>query len=345
MTKIFCGETFPNTRLRRNRQNQAIRNLFTYHQIDAQNLIYPVFICEGQNEVQKIDNLPGIFRYSIDLAAQRVKEARKLGICSFMLFPATPQNLKNSDGSEALNPDNLICRAIKEIKNLSPEALIIADVALDPYTSHGHDGLIDNFGNVINDETVEALCNQALLLARAGCDVVSPSDMMDGRVKEIRKSLDIQQFKNVGIFSYSAKYASNLYSPFRNAVGSSSNLNKSHKKSYQMDYCRHHDEALQEIAIDINEGADAIIIKPATFYLDIITRASEQFTTPIIAYQVSGEYAMLKYLASTSASGDSSSETMSAFIKICSENLVAMRRSGATSIITYAAMQLLTAIE
>lgn len=344
MTKIFCNETFPITRLRRNRKNQAIRNLFTFHQIDAQNLIYPLFICDGNNQIEKVENLPDIFRYSVDLIARKAQEAHRLGICSFMLFPATPQYLKNPEGSEALNPNNLVCRAIKEIKELVPEALVIADIALDPYTSHGHDGLIDNFGNVLNDESIEVLCEQALILAQAGCDIVAPSDMMDGRVRKIRQALDGQSFIDVGIFSYSAKYASNFYAPFRNAVGSQSNLKKSDKKSYQMDYCRNSDEAIQEIALDVQEGADAVIIKPATFYLDIITRASEHFTTPIIGYQVSGEYAMLKYLAA-SGFGGSFSDSAADFADLCSENLVAIRRAGATAIITYAAVQLLKKIE
>lgn len=326
---IFCGETFPKTRLRRNRKSSAIRDLVAKHHILPSNLIQPFFVIEGKNEQQKIQNLPDISRYSIDLIVKKAKEAYKHGIQAIMLFPVVNQNLKTPDGKEALNKNNLICRAISEIKNSTPEIAVIADVALDPYTTHGHDGLIDTKGNVINDKTVDILCGQALVQAESGCDIISPSDMMDGRIKKIRETLDSKGFSDVNLMSYSVKFASNFYGPFRDAVGSTNNLKKSDKKNYQMDF-RGSDEAMREIALDINEGADMIIIKPAISYLDIIFRASQNFSVPITAYQVSGEYAMLKYLAQNNSID---------FELLYLENLIAMKRAGATSIISYGALE------
>jgi porphobilinogen synthase len=337
--KIFGNQSYPTTRMRRNRSSEAIRRLFSSNFINPQNLIYPIFICEGSAVKEPISKLPDVFRYSIDETILQIKQALSLGISSFMLFPKTLKNLKNEKGSEALNPDNLVCRAVKEIKNRFPQCLIITDVALDPYTSHGHDGLIDEKNDVINDETNEILCQQALIQAQAGCDIVAPSDMMDGRIGQIRQTLDYSGFAQVGIFSYSAKYASKLYSPFRDAVDSSSNLQNSDKKSYQMDFCRNSNEALLEAALDLKEGADALIIKPASFYLDVIKDVSQAFASPIIAYQVSGEYAMLKYLANQ-GSTNSFFQSKPDFTTLCYENLIGIKRAGASAIISYAALQI-----
>lgn len=315
------------TRLRRNRISPWMRNLNAQTTLNASDFILPIFVIEGENKQELIPTLFDVHRLSIDLAVEKAKEARDLGICAIMLFPVTSANLKDEKGSEALNENNLICRAIKEIKRKVPEIGVIADVALDPYTSHGHDGLIDENSYVLNDETVEILCQQALVQARAGCDIIAPSDMMDGRVAAIRKTLDENGFVNVAIMSYSAKYASSLYGPFRDAVGSSANL-KSDKKTYQMDF-RNSNEAIREIELDVLEGADSIIIKPAINYLDIITRANDKFNLPIIAYHVSGEYAMLKLAAQ---------QGLLNFNAAYTEALTSIKRAGASSIITYGAI-------
>jgi porphobilinogen synthase len=314
-------------RLRRNRVAAWMRNLIAQTTLSPSDFILPIFVIEGEKKQELIPALFDVHRLSIDLAIEKAKEARDLGICAIMLFPVTPQNLKDEKGNEALNKNNLICRAIKEIKKRVPEIGIIADVALDPYTSHGHDGLIDKNSYVLNDETVEILCQQALLQARAGCDIIAPSDMMDGRVAAIRKTLDENGFVNVAIMSYSAKYASSLYGPFREAVGSSANL-KSDKKTYQMDF-RNSSEAMREIELDVLEGADSIIIKPAINYLDIIARANDKFNLPIIAYHVSGEYSMLKLAAR---------EGLINFDAAYKEALISIKRAGASSIITYGAI-------
>lgn len=316
-------------RLRRNRKAVWIRDLIAETVILPSNLILPLFVIEGKNKEEKISSMPGVSRLSIDLVVKKLKEAQKLGINSCMLFPVVDQKLKSENGKEALNKNNLICRAISEIKNHIPDFGVICDVALDPYTTSGHDGIVDKNGYVLNDETVEILCRQALLQAAAGCDSVAPSDMMDGRVGEIRKSLDGSGFVNISIISYSAKYASNFYSPFRDAVGSASNLKKSDKKTYQMDF-RNRNEAMRKIEVDISEGADAIIVKPAMSYLDVILDASQNFNIPIFAYQVSGEYAMLKCAAQNGFAD---------FDKIFHESLISIKRAGANAIITYGAIE------
>ncbi|MSP33913.1 MAG: porphobilinogen synthase, partial [Rickettsiales bacterium] len=299
-----------------------------------QDLILPIFVIEGKNVEQKIEHLPGVSRLSIDLVVRQAKLARDLGIPALMLFPVIDQKLKTADGREAFNAKNLMCRAVAAIKKHVQEIGVICDVALDPYTSHGHDGVIDKNGYVLNDATVELLCEQAVVQARAGCDIIAPSDMMDGRVLAIREALDFAGFVDVAIMSYAAKYASNFYGPFRHAVGSVSNLKNSDKKTYQMDF-RNGREALREVEQDVIEGADILIIKPALPYLDVLKEVSQNFNLPLIAYQVSGEYAMLKF-AAMQGSFD--------FEKAMMESLIACKRAGATAIITYAAIEVARAI-
>lgn len=328
MTNFFFGN-FPQTRLRRNRKSPWIRDLTAETSFSPKDLILPLFVVEGKNKTEEITSLPEVLRLSIDLIVKKAKEALNLGIPAVMLFPVIEKKLKTSDGKEAWNKKNLVCRAISAIKNSVPEIGVICDVALDPYTSNGHDGLIDQKGYVVNDATIEALCKQALTQAESGCDVISPSDMMDGRVSAIRAALDEQGFGNVAIMSYAAKYASSFYGPFRDAVGSASNLKKGDKKTYQMDF-RNSSEALREIALDAQEGADMVIIKPGMPYLDIISLASQKFALPIISYQVSGEYAMLKFAEKAGALD---------FEAVFYESLISMKRAGASAIITYGAIE------
>ncbi|MBM3579436.1 MAG: porphobilinogen synthase [Alphaproteobacteria bacterium] len=320
---------FPRTRLRRNRKTPWIRELTAQNRLTSSDLILPLFVIEGKNKEEKISSLPGVSRFSIDGVIKKAKEAQSLGIPALMLFPVIDQKLKNSQGKEALNPRNLICRAITEIKNAIPRIGVITDVALDPYSSHGHDGVLNKKGEVENDATIEILCEQALVQAQAGCDAIAPSDMMDGRVGAIRDALDEQGFSDVSLISYAAKYASNFYGPFRDAVGSASNLKKSDKKTYQMDF-RNSDEALREIAMDVDEGADMIIIKPGMPYLDVVAYAATNFDLPIISYQVSGEYAMLKLAAKQGAFD---------FHAAMFESLIAFKRAGASAIISYGAIE------
>lgn len=327
---MFEG-SFPYTRLRRNRQFSWQRELLAENHLNISDLILPIFLTEGKNIRQKIENLPDVFRFSIDLAIKQAKIAKDIGILAVMLFPLVDQDKKTVDGKEATNPKNLMCRAIAAIKKAVPDIGIICDVALDPYTSHGHDGIYDaKTGLVLNDETIEILCKQALLQAKAGCDIIAPSDMMDGRVMMIRDYLDQNGFQQVSIMSYAIKYASNFYGPFRHAVGSSKNLAKADKKNYQMDF-RNSKEALREIAMDIEEGADMVIIKPGMPYLDIIRLAKDNFNIPILAYQVSGEFAMLKYGAMNGVID---------FNLAYLESLIAFKRAGAKSIITYGALEI-----
>jgi porphobilinogen synthase len=327
--KNFHIGSFPTTRLRRLRKSSWMRDLVAQNSLKASDLILPLFVIEGKNIEQKINHLPDVSRLSIDLIVKKAKEAHKLGIPAIMLFPVIDQKLKTLDGKEAWNEKNLICRTIREIKKNVPNIGVICDVALDPYTSHGHDGIIDENGYVINDTTIEALCKQALVQAGAGCDIIAPSDMMDGRVAVIRDALDDEGFIDVAIMSYAAKYASAFYGPFRHAVGSASNLKKSDKKTYQMDF-KNSAEALREIALDVEEGADLIIIKPGMPYLDIVKEASQNFHLPIISYQVSGEYAMLKHAAAAGAFD---------FDEVFFESLMAFKRAGATAIISYGAIE------
>lgn len=321
--------TFSSTRLRRNRKAEWSRNLVAEHRLTVQDLILPIFIIEGYDQKEEIMTMPGVYRYSINLAIEYAREAYKLGISAIMLFPKIDPKLKSQNGDEAFNPHNLICRAIKEIKIALPHLGIIVDLALDPYTTHGHDGIIDALGLVENDLTAEALCRQALVVAEAGADGVSPSDMMDGRVGKIRNSLEVRGFHNIQILSYAAKYASALYGPFREAVGSKDFLAGADKKNYQMDYANS-DEAMNEIKMDISEGADMIIIKPAIPYLDVIYRASSTYNIPILAYHVSGEYTMVKLTAQAGAIDE-----RDAFI----EMLTSCKRAGARAIITYIAIE------
>jgi len=329
MNYQFLGK-FPETRLRRNRQNQEIRSLVAETSITANDLILPLFVCEGTQIKEEISTIPDVFRYSIDNLLKIIEEACNLGIKAIMLFPVIDDALKDNQATESSNSNNLICRTIKAIKSQFKNILIICDVALDPYTASGHDGIIDENGNILNDETIHYLEKQALTCAKAGCDMVAPSDMMDGRITAIRKFLDNNNFQNVGIISYSAKYASNFYGPFRDAVGSSNNLKQGNKKTYQMDF-HNSGEALREIAFDIEEGADAIIIKPAMPYLDIIANSRRSFPIPIFAYQVSGEFAMLKF---------AEKHNILNFINSYYESLIAIKRAGANAIITYGAIEI-----
>ncbi|MBL6665141.1 MAG: porphobilinogen synthase [Rickettsiales bacterium] len=323
------------TRPRRNRQASWVRELVAETQILPSDLILPIFVIEGKNQKQEITALPDVYRYSIDLAVARVQEAWNLGIKAIMLFAVIDESKKDDIGSEALIRDNLTNRAIREIKNKVSEIGIIADVALDPYTSHGHDGIIKN-GKIDNDATIDILCQQALIQAESGADANAPSDMMDGRIGKIREYLDQHDYQDNALISYAAKYSSHLYGPFRNAMNSlgrkeiADNIPKD-KKSYQMDF-RNINEAMREIELDVNEGADMAIIKPGSFYLDVIRSARDRFNIPFIAYQVSGEYAMLKFAASNGVFN---------FEDAFYESLVSFKRAGCSGVITYGAIELL----
>lgn len=316
-------------RLRKNRKTPWIRDLLAQNQINAADLILPIFVVEGKNQIQKINNLDDVYRFSIDNAVIQAQKAFNLGIKAIMLFAVIDQKLKTADAKEAINPDNLICRAVKAIKSEVPEIGIICDVALDPYTTHGHDGVLNDKMDVDNDATVEILCKQALIQAQSGADIVAPSDMMDNRIFAIRNILENNGFVDVAIMSYAAKYASNFYGPFREAVGSIHNIKSADKKTYQMDY-RNSKEAMREILQDEKEGADMIIIKPGIFYLDIVSKARKLTNLPIISYQVSAEYQMLK-LASKSK--------IINYQEAIIENLVAFKRAGADAVISYASLE------
>ena len=319
---IITG-TYPNLRLRRNRKNDWSRRLVQENFLSVNDLIQPIFITEGKKIKQPIKNMPGVYRYSIDNLAVVLNKAVKYKIPMVALFPYTNNKLKNEIGTEALNENNLVCRAIKYIKKKYKNKIgIMCDVALDPYTNHGHDGLIKK-KEVLNDETIDVLIQQAVLQARMGCDVIAPSDMMDGRILKIRNALDKNGFKNVQIISYAAKYASSFYGPFRDAVGSKSML-KGDKKTYQMDY-KNSDEALREITLDIKEGADMVMIKPGMPYLDIIKNVKDKFKIPVLAYQVSGEYSLIMNGVKNNVISEN------AII----ESLVSFKRAGANAIITY----------
>jgi porphobilinogen synthase len=292
--------------------------------VGPSNLIWPLFVAAGKGVEEPIATLPGVSRWSVDLIAERAREARALGIPCIALFPNTPRELRTEDAREALNPDNLICRAVRAAKEAAPEVGVLTDVALDPYTAHGHDGLVDDAGCVLNDETSEKLVEQALVQAAAGADIVAPSDMMDGRVGAIRAALEKEGRCNVQIMAYAAKYASAFYGPFRDAVGSKGLL-KGDKKSYQMDYANA-EEALREVALDLAEGADTVMVKPGLPYLDIVRRVKERFEVPVFAYQVSGEYAMIEAAAAAGA-GDRDALVI--------ETLTAFRRAGCAGVLTY----------
>ena len=317
---------FPNTRLRRRRSSEWVRNLTSENNLSVNDLILPLFVHDKKETTAPISDLPDVKRYSLEELVLAAKEAKNLGINAIAIFPVVDNKLKSENAEEAYNPDNLICRAISEVKAKVPDIGIIADVALDPYTTHGHDGILKN-NQVDNDETVSLLCKQALALAQAGCDIVAPSDMMDGRIGKIRKALDDNNFQSVSILSYAVKYCSNFYAPFREVVGSCELSHSIDKSGYQMDY-RNMREAICEIEMDINEGADFIMIKPGMPYLDVIKAASDKFKFPIFAYQVSGEYAMIK-AASNSGWLD--------YDKVIYESLISFKRAGAKAIFTYAA--------
>ena len=319
--------SFPSQRLRRLRQAPWLRNLVQEHRLHVSDLIWPIFVQEGDNLGSPIESMPGVERLTIDLAIQKAQEAQQLGIPAIAIFPATPSALKTPEAEEALNPENLACRAVRAVKAEVPNIGIICDVALDPYSSHGQDGLVRD-GVVVNDETVEVLCRQAVIQAEAGCDVIAPSDMMDGRVGAIRKALDGAGFEQVSILAYAAKYASAFYGPFRDAVGSSANLGSGDKKTYQMNPSNTQ-EALQEVALDIQEGADMVMVKPGMPYLDIVQRVKATFEVPTFAYQVSGEYAMLSAAAEK---GWLNRE------QVMMESLLAFKRAGADGILTYFAL-------
>ncbi len=320
--------SFPSQRPRRLRQAPWLRNLVQEHRLHVSDLIWPIFVQEGDQLASPIESMPGVERLTIDLAIQKAQEAQQLGIPAIAIFPATPPTLKTPEAEEALNPENLACRAVRAVKAEAPNIGIICDVALDPYSSHGQDGLVRN-GIVVNDETVEVLCRQAVVQAEAGCDVIAPSDMMDGRVGAIRKALDSAGFEQVSILAYAAKYASAFYGPFRDAVGSAANLGSGDKKTYQMNPSNTQ-EALQEVALDVQEGADMVMVKPGMPYLDIVQRVKATFEVPTFAYQVSGEYAMLSAAAEK---GWLNRE------QVMMESLLAFKRAGADGILTYFALE------
>jgi porphobilinogen synthase len=320
--------TFPNTRLRRMRRDEFSRRLMREHLLSANDLIWPVFVLEGQGRSEAVASMPGVERMSIDVLLARADEAVRLGIPAIALFPVTPPEAKSLDAVEAWNPDGLAQRAVRALKARFPELGVITDVALDPFTTHGQDGLIDAGGYVVNDATVDALIKQALSHAEAGADVVAPSDMMDGRIGAIRRELEQNGFPNTRILAYSAKYASAYYGPFRDAVGSAGNLGKGNKYTYQMDPANS-DEALREVELDLQEGADVVMIKPGLPYLDIVRRVKDRFGAPTMVYQVSGEYAMLKAAAQNGWIDE----------RACVlEALTSMKRAGADAVLSYFAL-------
>jgi len=318
------SSSYPSLRLRRGRSSQWIRNLLNENKLTSDDLIWPIFICEGENKKDEISSMPNVYRYSIDQLDEISETANELGINLVALFPYTPEEKKTEGGEESINSKNLVCKALKKIKSQKNNFGVMCDVALDPYTSHGHDGLVNHEGEILNDETNSLLVKQALLFAEHGADVIAPSDMMDGRIGKIRNKLEDEKFYNTIILSYAAKYASKMYSPFRDAVGSSSKL-KTDKKTYQMNIANS-DEALREIAMDIKEGADIVMVKPGISYLDIISKIKSEFNFPTFAYQVSGEYSMIKVAANKGFIDEE---------EIVFEQLTAFKRAGADAILSY----------
>jgi len=319
---------FPRTRMRRNRRHEWSRRLVSENQLSVNDLIWPVFVIDGDNKTEDVTSMPNVQRLSIDLLVDAVGNAKDLGIPAVALFPFTDPALKNAQGSESINPENLVCRAVRAINAAHGDDIgVMCDVALDPYTDHGHDGLLED-GYVVNDASVKILAQQALIQAEAGCDVIAPSDMMDGRVREIRNVLDKANLDHVQIMAYSAKYASAFYGPFREAVGSTPNPAGGDKKTYQMDSANS-DEALREVALDIAEGADMVMVKPGMPYLDVVRRVKDEFQVPTYAYQVSGEYAMLTGAAER---GWMDGE------RVMMESLMAFKRAGADGILSYYAV-------
>ena len=326
--------SYPSLRMRRGRVAPWMRSMLAEHRLHPSDLIWPLFVCDGRDCEQPIGSLPGVSRWSVDRIAGQARLAADVGIPCVAVFPNTPDDLRTDDAREALNRDNLVCRAIKSIKDAVPEIGVLTDVALDPYTAHGHDGLVDVQGNVVNDDTVKVLADQALVQAEAGADIVAPSDMMDGRVAAIRQALEEAGHENVAIMAYAAKYASAFYGPFREAVGSQGRL-KGDKRGYQMDPANN-DEALREVELDLAEGADFVMVKPGLPYLDVIARVKDAFGVPTFAYQVSGEYAMIEAAAAAGA-GERDALML--------ETLLAFKRAGATGILTYHALDAARLIE
>ena len=321
---------YPAVRMRRMRRDPFSRALMRENTISAADLIYPVFILDGVNQRQSVASMPGVERVSVDLLLGVAEECVKLGIPVMALFPVIDNAKKTPDGIEAVNPDGLVPRAVRALKSRFPELGVLTDVALDPFTSHGQDGLIDEHGYVLNDETIAMLIRQSLCQAEAGVDVVAPSDMMDGRIGAIRAALEEQRFIHTRIMAYSAKYASAFYGPFRDAVGSSGNLGKSDKNTYQMDPANS-DEALREVGLDLAEGADMVMVKPGMPYLDVVRRVKDEFKVPTFAYQVSGEYAMIKAAAQNGWLDHD---------KVMMEAMMAFKRAGADGVLTYFALDI-----
>ncbi len=319
---------FPASRPRRLRRDEFTRNLVREHQLTAHDFIYPVFVTDGKNQREAVKSMPGVERVTLDLLLPVAEECVKLGIPVMALFPVIEPSLKTPDGAEALNPDGLVPRVVRALKKEFPDLGVMTDVALDPFTSHGQDGLLDDTGYILNDVTVKQLTAQALVQAEAGVDIVAPSDMMDGRIGAIRTALEARDLVHTRIMAYSAKYASAFYGPFRDAVGSASNLGKSNKKVYQMDP-GNTDEALREVALDIAEGADMVMVKPGMPYLDVVRRVKDAFRMPTFVYQVSGEYAMLKAAAQNGWLDHDA---------VMMESLLAFKRAGADGILTYFAI-------
>lgn len=317
--------TYPTLRMRRLRQAGFIRDMVQEHHLRRSDLIWPLFVCDGDKVSEDIASMPGVKRHSVDLVVEQAKTAVQLGIPAVALFPKTPEGLKDADGSEALRADNLVCQAVRAVKSACPELGLICDVALDPYTDHGHDGVLDKDGRIVNDRTVEKLVEQARLLAEAGCDIIAPSDMMDGRIGAIRSMLEERGHHDMLILSYAAKYASAFYGPFRDAVGAGRKLGGDGKKTYQMNPANT-DEALCEVALDIAEGADMVMVKPGLPYLDIIRRVSDEVSVPCFAYQVSGEYAMMQAAIKAGWLDEEA---------VIFEGLTAFKRAGASGILTY----------
>ncbi len=327
MPSFLPHAEFPHTRMRRPRRHDWSRRLVAESKLSVDDLVWPLFVVEGSGVRQDITSMPGVARLSIDLLVESAREAADLGIPALALFPSVEAALKTPDAREALNPDNLVCRAVRAVKKAVPQIGIVCDVALDPFNSDGHDGLVKD-GYVLNDESVEVLARMAVVQSEAGCDIVAPSDMMDGRIRALRAALDDAKLDHVQILSYAAKYASAFYGPFRDAVGSGSAL-KGDKKAYQMD-AANSEEALREVALDLQEGADMVMVKPGLPYLDIVRRVKDAFAVPTFAYQVSGEYAMMKAAAQNGWLD---------WERVMVESLLAFKRAGADAVFTYTALE------
>lgn len=327
---IITPASYPASRMRRMRRDPFSRALMRENVVTAADLIYPVFILDGQNQRQQVASMPGVERVSVDVLMKVAEECVSLGIPLLALFPVCDASLKTYDGVEATNPDGLVPRAVRELKRNFPQLGLMSDVALDPYTTHGQDGLPDENGYIVNEKTIEMLIRQALAQAEAGVDVVAPSDMMDGRIGAIRNALEAKGHIHTRIMAYSAKYASSFYGPFRDAVGSAANLGKADKNTYQMDPANS-DEALREVALDIAEGADMVMVKPGMPYLDVVRRVKDEFKVPTFAYQVSGEYAMIKAAAQNGWLDHD---------KVMMESMMAFKRAGADGVLTYFALEI-----